>query len=538
MSGPIPTDTTPRILLGDCVRVLRTLPEESVHCIVTSYPYWGLRDYGTCSCVRQGRLEVAEDARGDRHTEGGAIAFHRVEGEADPACPHCNGTGRVQMETVWDEPSEPCDHDWATTFSYWDNRRAAALAATGEDPMGSKEDRRGKVPSTQCRKCGAWRGAFGLEPSVGMYVAHAVQVGDELRRVLRSDGTLWLNLGDCYSGSGRGPEGNLSASRQEKGGSAAGLARERPLGLKPKDLVGVPWRVAFALQLAGWYLRCDVVWAKPNPMPESVRDRPSRSHEYVFLLTKSERYFHDADAVRVALNESTVSRAIGHGGPNGGSAAAGKLRPLGDWDGEAPEAARDRAIGRGLKLYDGLRNDGSPTEIEERILAGVSGGTILGSNLKSVWPIPTQPFPEAHFATFPEALVETCVRAGTSDAGACSVCGTPWVREVRAVGGTIGHDWHPDKSLEKGRVQGIPDEAGDGSYRRLDLGFRPRCAHPDAPKVPCVVLDPFGGSGTTPAVARRLGRRSVAVELNPLYVALAERRVGKYRDLESWGEIG
>lgn len=158
----------------------------------------------------------------------------------------------------------------------------------------------------------------------------------------------------------------------------------------------------------------------------------------------------------------------------------------------------------------------------------------LGANLKSVWWIPTQPYPEAHFATYPEALVETCLRAGTSQAGVCAECGAPWRRDVRAEGGSIGHDWHPDKSLNQGRVQGMPEEASDGTYRRVDPGFVPSCDHNGAARIPGLVLDPFAGSGTTLAVARRLGLRSAGIELNPVYAKIAKERVGKFRDIESW----
>ncbi len=150
-----------------------------------------------------------------------------------------------------------------------------------------------------------------------------------------------------------------------------------------------------------------------------------------------------------------------------------------------------------------------------------------GRNLRSVWQIATQPYPGAHFATFPEALPEVCIRAGTSEGGACAECGTPWAREVRAEGGGIGHDWHPNKSLAFGRGQGIAAPGiHDGTYRRVDLGFRKRCPCCTERVRPCLVLDPFMGSGTVLAVARRLGRRSVGIDLNPEYAALARERIG------------
>ena len=284
------TDTTPRIINAGAIAALRALPEGSVQCMVSSYPYWSLRDYGVCGCALRRNVSPSLAESGGNVTDGSAGQLStgdaRCRRQPDPACPDCGGSGRIAMDTVWDEPPDPCEHQWATTYRYWDNPHASVLAADGRDDLGSHADARGKVPSITCARCGAWRGAFGLEPTVELYVQHAVQVGRELRRVLRADGTLWLNLGDSYAGSGKGPEGNLRAGQQQEA-SAAGLGRSLPRGLKPKDLVGVPWRVAFAYQADGWYFRCDNVWAKPNPMPESATDRPARAHEYIFLFAKS-----------------------------------------------------------------------------------------------------------------------------------------------------------------------------------------------------------------------------------------------------------
>ncbi|MBY6273924.1 MAG: hypothetical protein CW346_17265, partial [Bacillaceae bacterium] len=209
-------------------------------------------------------------------------------------------------------------------------------------------------------------GQIGLESTVEEYVQTMVEVFREVRRVLRKDGTLWLNLGDSYNGSG-GAGGDYA-----EGGLKEGQPKypgRRLDGLKPKDLIGVPWRVAFALQADGWYLRSDIIWSKPNPMPESVTDRPTKAHEYVFLLAKSERYFYDADAIR---EPHTV-----------------------DW------------IGRNIKSAKGNkdRNDGGKA---------CETGNPAGRNKRSVWEISTKPFPEAHFATFPPELPEICILAGTS----------------------------------------------------------------------------------------------------------------------------
>jgi DNA modification methylase len=227
-------------------------------------------------------------------------------------------------------------------------------------------------------------GQLGLEPTPEQYVGNMVEVFREVRRVLRDDGTLWLNLGDSYVSTAPGtrnapmPKGSLTNADQW-----ANVRPLTPTGLKPKDLVGIPWHVAFALQADGWWLRSDIVWAKPNPMPESVMDRPSRAHEYVFLLAKSERYFYDADAIREPLSAKTLT-TFGTGRHSKGTDALGKIASH-NWTESVPERRP--------------RLDGN--------------GGYAGANRRDVWTVATQCFAEAHFATFPEALVTPCVLAGS-----------------------------------------------------------------------------------------------------------------------------
>jgi DNA modification methylase len=230
----------------------------------------------------------------------------------------------------------------------------------------------------------AWSGCLGLEPEPLAFVAHRVHVFRDVRRVLADDGTLWLNIGDSYAGSwgaqSRGDDypgtlqgGSMLSARQIKAHpttTGTGSLKRTP-GLKNKDLIGIPWRVAFALQADGWYLRSDCIWAKPNPMPESVTDRPTKAHEYVFLLSKSERYFYDAEAVK----EPDSGKASGNG----------FVRPE--------------------RLSMGGR--GNPDQWQPG----------NGRNARSVWNIATQPYKGAHFATMPPALCERCVLAGSRPGG-------------------------------------------------------------------------------------------------------------------------
>jgi DNA modification methylase len=222
-------------------------------------------------------------------------------------------------------------------------------------------------------------GQLGLERTPEEYVEKLVEVFREVRRVLRGDGTLWLNLGDCYNAynGGAGPGSKLSDTQtSERPHLETGYGLRTP-SLKPKDLVGIPWRVAFALQADGWYLRSDIIWAKPNPMPESVTDRPTKAHEYLFLLAKSQRYYYDAWA---------VSEPATH---------AGKVVNLGE-----KSLSRGQAAGAGVKASGNGTAD-SVTVADLR-------------NRRTVWTVPTQPFSGAHFAVMPEALVEPCVLAGSA----------------------------------------------------------------------------------------------------------------------------
>jgi DNA modification methylase len=355
-------------------------------------------------------------------------------------------------------------------------------------------------------------GQLGLEPTPEEYVANMVAVFREVRRVLRDDGTVWLNLGDSYAQSaGRkdaddGREAEFRRRGEDRGyangsnfanyGGRMGEARSTVVsGLKPKDLVGIPWRVAFALQADGWYLRSDIIWSKPNPMPESVTDRPTKSHEYVFMLSKRERYFFDQEAVR----EPHV------GGSGWATSHADKPSRNGYGNGEL--AAHERF-----------------------------GEHPAGRNIRSVWTIATQPYPEAHFATFPEALVVPCIKAGTSERGVCAECGAPWERVVErpvAPPEVFTETAKPQDGFVTGyHVNGVIRGAGQKLQAWRDenpsttTGWRPSCAH-DAPTVPATVLDPFGGSGTVGAVAERLSRRAILIELSPEYVTLAERRTAQ-----------
>jgi DNA modification methylase len=344
---------------------------------------------------------------------------------------------------------------------------------------------------------------LGLEPSPELYVEHLVQIFREVRRVLRDDGTLWLNLGDSYA-SGKGtcynPGGgtdSLGQKRKAAGahpldrGSKSTLAAS---GLKPKDLVGIPWRVGFALQDDGWWLRSEIVWAKRAPMPESVTDRPTRSHEKIFLLTKSARYFYDLEAVR-----------------------------------EIP-ANYDRKGGTAPYTANGSTTNG----IGSNTLHQMSGA---GRNQRDVWTLGPEPYPEAHFATFPTEIPRRAILAGTSERGCCPACGAPWERVVEK--GLTAHDGKTASQYDQGTtanrlalLRQAARERGDEYHNRAcTTGWRPTCACPPTDPIPCTVLDLFNGSGTTGFVAIKLGRNYIGCELNPDYIELTNKRLGKVQPL-------
>lgn len=401
------------VLVGHCIDRLRSLPADSVHCVVTSIPYWGLRAYGTEPQVWGGKKRCQHEwAAGPLIVKGGA-----------------NSTKST------------------LTNGGQNAREANALVA-------------GYQAGEFCR-CGAWRGELGLEPTPGLFVQHVVQVFNEIHRVLHPSGTVWLNIGDCYAGSA--PKNGFEDPKMPVRASQRGS--RGTYGLKAKDLVGMPWRVAFALQEAGWWLRCDVIWSKPNPMPEAVYDRPSKSHEYVFLLAKEKSYFYDCEAVKEPASEKTHGRGTG----NGKKASLAAAWPaIGGKHREAGNHAHNAApMGKSLRprSNDSFRD-------------ATRGEIVAVRNKRSVWNIPTQPFGEAHFATFPEALVEPCILAGTSEKGACSTCGAPWTRDIeRTHHGRLERD-APDERV-KGWERDGKNLWRDGAYvPPRTVGWRATCECP------------------------------------------------------------
>ena len=428
---------TTTILQGDCLTVLRTLPAESVQVVVTSPPYWSLRSYQT------------------DEWEGGA--------------PDCAHAVRPSVQVA------------SSTLS-------GGQASNGHQREGY---------TGQCARCGAERvdnGGIGLEATVEEWVARLVAVFGEVRRVLRRDGTLWLNCGDAYahptSGGGGAVDVRTDGRKTTPGDRVRGRmggANTMVSGLPAKNLIGLPWRLAFALQADGWILRRDIIWAKKAPMPQSVTDRPTTAHEYIFLLSKSADYFWDAEAVK----EPSVT---------------------GD--------ARRPYTSKGAWAMDGR-------PVDQRHGGELRATDAATRNLRSVWVLGPDPYDGPHYATFPKEIPRRAILAGTSEAGACARCGKPLERVVEDIyrgGNRIDTDLIV--GARRNRLGG--QKEWDAYRPAATLGFRRACAcGEDAGVRPCVVLDCFAGSGTTLLVAKQLGRDGVGIELSPAYVALAEKRIAE-----------
>ena len=402
-----------RVLVGDVREQLAVLPDASVQCVVTSPPYWGLRDYGTA------------------RWEGG-----------DEACDHTRGNPRQ-------------DHSHGAYLGTRGNQGATAAASSPQT---------GPV----CRRCGARRidKQIGVDASPADYVRALVGVFSEVWRVLRPDGTLWLNLGDSYQNA-KGQSGGTDPKQSARRHGLRPQDVSVP-GLKPKDLVGIPWMVAFALRDAGWYLRRDIIWAKGLSFlpafsgavkPEAATDRPTTSHEYVFLFSKQRRYFSNFGAIK-----EQASLAMGQQVAQGYNGTATKDYAAGG--AQDPSSVKARIIANRRKRSAHPRGDGVNAKAKISAIGSRQNPSFSAAvrdlvderNVRSVWVIPIQQYPDAHFATFPELLPEKCIKAGS--------------------------------------------RLGD------------------------IVLDPFCGSGTTGQVAIQLGRSFVGIELNPTYAELARKRIG------------
>lgn len=478
--------TTATLLTGDVLAVLKGMPDNSVNEVITSPPYLGLRDY---------------------HIE----------------------------PQIWDA-REGCPHEWGRELKV--TRHKAGETNPGKEGYTKDAGAWSEQAGQFCHRCGAWRGSLGLEPSVELYVQHIVQVFHEVRRVLRPDGLLFLNIGDSR---------------------------------KDGEEIGIPWMVAFALRQDGWRLIHDIIWQKQNPMPESVRGsyftrhrvkvgnkgrgketwragsslghpqqdhdsngnfkndtewedcpgcpkclpndglvlrngsgRPTKAHEYIFIMAKGKSWYWDTEAVRETQSINTHSKG-------------NLLR-------DTPEF-----IGKSIQ------NNGTQAHKDWN---KYTPNTVLpsGRNLRSVWRFPTFSFKGSHFATFSPKLPEICIKAGTSEKGYCPKCGKPWVRVLKVTPNGFNIRVRDAKrglaTAEEGyqatqeEIDGYHLLSGNEEPGETEtIGWRGTCTCHAGEPVPGTVLDPFSGAGTTGLVALRLGRRYIGIELSPRYNQMAKERI-------------
>ncbi|MBA7678906.1 hypothetical protein ES703_87185 [subsurface metagenome] len=323
-----------------------------------------------------------------------------------------------------------------------------------------------------------------------MYIEHTIEILREIRRVLRKDGVVFWNIGDSYWGGDRGADYKYSNDTYET--MKAAKPDWNSDTLKPKDLCLIPFKIAIAAQEDGWWVRSVIIWSKPNPMPESVSDRPTESHEYILMLTKSKKYYWDADAVREGRQGNTHSRG------------SKRTPPI--------ESA-------GIGHEDWCKYMTKDDELVSR-------------NIRTVWEFPTQPYPEAHFAVFPEKLPEICIKAATPEVGCCSKCGAPWERildkkssafNIRVRDAKAGRAT-PEEGYKatQDEIDNYPGNHPDPGYRKTK-GWQPTCKC-SADKIQSLVLDPLMGAGTTLWVAKKLNRYAVGYEISEEYCWLAVDR--------------
>jgi len=374
--------------------------------------------------------------------------------------------------------------------------------------------------------------ALGWERRIEEYVEHVVEVFREVARVLRPDGTVWLNLGDSYAAKARGSDAGWDKSRLSNPGSsqkaqAASMRRlwerhrGKASGLHHKDLVLMPFRVALALQADGWIVRSDVVWHKSNPMPESVTDRPTKVHEYLFLMSKGERYFYDADAIKDPASPGTHARISQPtldeqtGGPK---QDAFELNAPGRRKHDRRPNEIVQALGRkaGVNPKAAVNHPGSK---QNASFSAAVTEPVPMVNSRSVWTIATTPFPGAHYATYPVELAEKCVLAGSARE-ACGECGAPWARVVERTAMRIAKSENRKALADAGAsssARTVPSGTMIEPPTSKTIGWQSTCEHDD-PSGRSVVLDPFAGTSTTGVAALRNGRAYVGLDLSRTYL--------------------
>ncbi len=483
-----PSDFVNKIICGDCFEVMKEMPDECIDMIICSPPYWGLRDYG----------------------------IEQIFG-GDP----------------------DCEHEWGNQLSHPKQEKRTIKQLRSSSGLSWNRGENASIfkwqeysPKNQgnfCLKCQAWKGQLGLEPTPEMYIEHLTEIFNEAKRVLKKEATLWLNIGDTYGGSGgAGGDYNIGGLREEQ------PKYKQPIKIMPKCLLMIPERVSWSLIQNGWILRNKIIWFKPNSMPSSVKDRFSNRWEHVFLFSKCKKYYFDLDAVREPHKYDGRKDTLYKGGPK--DMQIGKHErwpnPAGKNPGDVINVERkwDEVPGQITQSiardHGGwYRKDGSPIVDFDK-----------GKNPGDFFEINTQPFPEAHFAVFPEKLCEKPIKAGCPEQ-VCRKCGKARVRIVERTGYP-----DPENNIDnQGRRKSSGEIATDTGRRKTLSGKKHadfKREHPDKflgwTSCDCnadfeggIVLDPFAGAGTVGVVAKKLGRRFILIDIKKEYCEMAEKRIAQ-----------
>jgi len=451
-----------QVVTGDCREVMAEWPSDCIDFVMFSPPFWGLRDYGE------------------------------------------------EAESVWDE-DENCDHVWDSNEVHHDNLRfrdpndTAEVGNNGNPEVYSESDRRQEF----CSRCGAWCGQLGLEPDYRMYVQHLVEVGREIKRILKPSGSWYLNLGDTYSThlSG-GEEYSHNFRKPSVDNKGARMEWKKKTDLSEKCKMLMPYRVALALIDDGWICRNDIIWLKPNPMPSSVKDRLNTTTERIFHFVKNKQYYYDLDAIREPHKEESVER---NKYPYNSAGFQSTKCPREDRE-------EDVVVGNGEGLHPKGKNPGDVIEQT------------------------TEPFPEAHFAVYPPKLCEKPIKSSCPPK-VCPECGKPYERTTEIIenenakiperwGANLKGEYHGmGKEDEKGKAQApsnLKRNIIEGQKKKVEFkGWKKTCNCSAAKTKPGIVLDPMCGAGSTLVKAKQLGRRYIGIEISEEYADITRERLRK-----------
>jgi len=488
-----PEDFIKKIICGDCLEMMRQMPDKCIDMVMTSPPYWGLRDYGT------EQIFGGDKDCGHEWTEKKMTLQHE------------------NMNLITGTQEQTHKKRGTTFIKKYDDKKAGF-----------------------CLKCQAWRGQLGLEPTPEMYIEHLTEIFNEVKRVLEKEGTLWVNIGDTYNAQ---PAGNKepnqfmsqvhqSARENKNDPKRYSSTSKFKSGLPPKCLCMIPERLAWSLIQNGWILRNKIIWHKPNAMPSSVKDRFSNRWEHIFLFSKSKKYYFDLDAVREPHKYDGRKDTLYKGGPKDMQIGEHERwpNPAGKNPGDIINAERKwnevpGQVSQSIARDHGgwYRKDGSPIVDFDK-----------GKNPGDFWNINTQPFPEAHFAVFPESLCEKPIKAGCPEQ-VCKRCGKA---KEKITKGTSPHAFNIRvRDVKKGRIKYQDRKASQKELKTYQEGL----THVGEGKItigwtscdckadfdPGIVLDPFAGTGTVGVVAKKLGRQFILIDIKKEYCDMAERRISK-----------